>query len=402
MGVPIRSSTADREARVLRYGMNPHQQQAHVESLVDRWPVRVLSGEPSLINILDALAAWALVREASSACGVPAAASFKHVAPAGAALTGPLDAVAAATFGVDAAQVGALTSAYVRARDADPRASYGDMIAVSQAVDAELADLLRRLPSDGIIAPGFDPDTVAVLAAKKGRRFLVLEADPLAEPPAQESREIGGLRIVTRRDELRLSRDLLHTAAAALPAELVPDTVLTDLLLGLVVLRHTPSNAVAYVRDGMTVGVGAGQQARIDGTRLAGAKTDTWWLRRHPAVQAVEFDAAVRPFDATGWRIRLAEGDLDTRERAHLATVVRGGVVELPAGERAAWLRRLDGVGFVSDGALPFRDNVDQAARHGVRHIAEPGGSVRSGEVEQACREHGIVRLSGMPRLFHH
>lgn len=387
---------------MLRYGMNPHQQPATVEAVGARPPIRAVHGVPSMVNMLDAVNAWALVREASAACGLPAAASFKHVSPAGAALAGPVDAVAAATFGVDATTIGPLTSAYVRARDADPRSSYGDMIAVSEPVDAELAELLRRLPSDGIIAPGYAPGTVAVLAAKKGGRFLVLEADPDVAPPVEEVREIGGLRLVQHRDDLPLTRDLLTAAAQGVPVALLPAPAITDLLLGLVVLRHTQSNALAYLRDGMALGIGAGQQSRIDGTRLAGAKTDTWWLRRHPAVAGLAFPASVPLSEQVSWRIRLAEGGLDTLERARLTACVLDGITELAAGERAAWLRRLDGVAFVSDGAIPFRDNIDEAARHGVRHVAEPGGALRSAEVESACRDHGILRLSGMPRLFHH
>ena len=381
---------------LLRYGLNPHQVLTRVEPVVpDRWPLRVLHGRPSMINLLDAAEAWALVREAAAGCGRPAAASFKHVSPAGAALAGPVDAVAAVTFGVDAATVGPLTSAYVRARDADPRASYGDMIAVSEPVDGELVDLLCRLPSDGIVAPGYAPGTVAALAGKKSGRFVVLEVDPGVEPPAEEVREVAGLRVTQPRDDVVLTADLL--AGADLPAAAV-----TDLLLGLVVVRHTQSNAVAYLRDGMALAVGAGQQSRIAGTRLAGAKADTWWLRRHPAIAGLAFPGEVRPSERVEIATRLAEGDLDERERGALRDRVEGEAPELTGAERAAWMAGLDGVAFVSDGAIPFRDNVDHAARHGVRHLAEPGGALRSADVERACREHGIVRVAGLPRLFRH
>ncbi|RTL67252.1 MAG: 5-aminoimidazole-4-carboxamide ribonucleotide transformylase [Pseudonocardiaceae bacterium] len=382
---------------LLRYGTNPHQQPATAEFLDPaRPPLRVLSGEPSYVNMLDALTGWALVREAAAACGAPVAASMKHVSPAGVALAGRVDEVAAETFGLDAASVGPVTSAYVRARDADPRASFGDMIAVSEPVDAELADLVRRLTSDGIIAPGYAPGTVETLAAKKDGRFLVLEADPSVAPPEREAREIGGVRLEQPRDAAPLTADLLTRSAPALAPRAV-----TDLLLGLIAMRHTESNAVAYLRDGMALGIGAGQQSRIDCTRLAGTKADNWWLRRHPAVRSMTFVEGLSATERTNWRLRVVEGDLDPRETAMLSAATRGFTL-FTARERTSWVGRLDEVAFVSDGAIPFRDNVDQAARHGVRHLAEPGGSTRSPDVAAACREHRITRICDVPRLFRH
>jgi phosphoribosylaminoimidazolecarboxamide formyltransferase/IMP cyclohydrolase len=382
---------------LLRHGMNPHQRPASAVPLDPaRPPLRVLSGEPSLVNLLDAVNAWALVREAAASCGAPAGASFKHVSPAGVALAGPVDDVAAETFGLDAASVGSLTSAYVRARDADPRASFGDMIAVSEPVDAELADLVRRLTSDGIIAPGYAPGPVATLAAKKDGRFVVLEADPAVVPPAQEVREVGGLRLVQPRDDAPLTADLLTRAAPALAPQAV-----TDLLLGLHAMRYTQSNSVGYLRGGMAIGIGAGQQSRIDCTRIAGAKADKWWLRRHPAVRSMTFVEGVSRTERTNWRLRVVEGDLDAQETALLSAVTRGVTLLTPR-ERSSWLGRLDDVAFVSDGAIPFRDNVDEAVRHGVRHLAEPGGSTRSPDVVVACREHRVTRVADVPRLFHH
>jgi phosphoribosylaminoimidazolecarboxamide formyltransferase/IMP cyclohydrolase len=295
----------------LRYGMNPHQTPAFCTPLdPERPPLRVLHGSPSYINVLDAVTAWQLVRQAGQTFGRPAAASVKHVSPAGAALG---DTVA---------------HAYARARSADPKSSYGDFVAVSEPVDGPLAELLRGVVSDGIIAPGYESGVMATLAAKKGGRYLVLEVDPSFEPPAVESREIFGLRLTEPRDALPLTRELFP----GLPAAAVD-----DLLFGMIVLRYTQSNSVAYLRDGLTLGVGAGQQSRIDCTRLAGVK-------------------------ASG----------------------RGPVA------------------FVSDGALPFVDNVEEAHRHGVRYIAEPGGSIRSGEVRAACERLGITLVQTGVRLFRH
>lgn len=380
----------------LRYGVNPHQEARALPVRDGGLPFRLLNGVPSYINLLDALHGWQLVRQASRELGLPAAASFKHVSPAGAAVSGPVDAVAAEPYGLDGA--GDLISAYLRARDADPRSSYGDFVAVSHPVDAELADVLAPVFSDGIVAPGYAPGTVAALSRKKKGRFVVLEADEAFVPPSRETREVFGIELTQDRDEAPITRDLLAPAGDAAP----PETAARDLLLGLIVLRYTQSNAVCYVRDGMTLGVGAGQQSRVDCTRLAGGKTDIWWLRRHPAVRDLAFVAGTRPQDRLNWRIRYAEGGLTRDEDRRLAEALSGPVAALTAVDREEWARRLTGVAFASDGALPFRDNVDHARRHGVDHIAEPGGSIRSAEVADACREHGITLVRTGLRLFHH
>ncbi|MCM3923301.1 phosphoribosylaminoimidazolecarboxamide formyltransferase [Frankia sp. AiPs1] len=385
----------------LRYGMNPQQRPATAEPLdAARPPVRVLHGQPSYINMLDALGAWQLVREAAGALGRPAAASFKHLSPAGAALAGPPDATMTATYGLGPSPVGALTSAYVRARDSDPKSSYGDFVALSEPVDDELASLLRRLVCDGIIAPGYEPGTVATLAAKKRGAFVILEADPAHRPPPWEIREVYGMRFTQPRDDTELSRRSL----ADVRVGSIPDFALDDLLLGLIVVRHTQSNSVAYVRDGMTLGVGAGQQSRVDCTRLAGAKTDTWWLRRHPRLQALPADGARTPQERITEQIRYLDSD-DTDPDAPAARSAAGpspAAAPLTAADRAQWLRRLDQVSLASDGALPFPDNVDHARRHGVRYLAEPGGSVRDQEILAACRDQGITLVHTGLRLFRH
>lgn len=383
----------------LRYGVNPQQQAASAAPVLpDRWPVRVLRGSPSYINMLDALNSWQLVREASRALHRPAAASFKHVSPAGAAVAGPVDDVTAGLHGIDRAGVGPLTSAYLRARDADPKSSYGDFAAVSHPVDTELAELLTTVVCDGVIAPGYAPGTVATLSRKKNGRFLVMEADEEFTPPRHEAREVFGLRLTQRRDEVALSTALLDdVVCGALPA-----AAAEDLLLGLAVLRYTQSNSVCYLRGGSTLGIGAGQQSRVDCTRLAGAKTDIWWLRRHPAVRSLAFQPHVRRQDRINWQIRFIEGDLTPDETARLSAVLSAPAPELTDRQREEWLAGLTQVAFVSDGALPFRDNVDHARRHGVGYIAEPGGSIRSGDVVDACREHRIALARTGLRLFHH
>jgi AICAR transformylase/IMP cyclohydrolase PurH len=361
----------------LRYGTNPHQASAHAAPVrPGDWPVRLLNGEPSFINMLDALNGWQLVQETSRLMSRPAAASFKHVSPAGGAVSGPLDGVMEEQFGVVGDSLEGVTKAYLRARDADPKSSYGDFVALSHPVGTELAELLAGLFCDGIIAPGYAPGTVDTLSGKKNGRFVVMEADEAFIPPKSETREVFGVRLTQERDEAPLSATLFeHTA--------LPETAVADLLLGLVVSRYTQSNSVCYIRDGMTLGIGAGQQSRVDCTRLAGAKVDTWWMRRHPALRALDFTPDMRRQDRINTQIRLIENDLT-------------------ADQRAEWMQSLTGVAFTSDGALPFRDNVDHAARHGVEYIAEPGGSIRSGEVEEACREQGITLVHTGLRLFHH
>ncbi|MFG2606003.1 phosphoribosylaminoimidazolecarboxamide formyltransferase [Streptomyces sp. NPDC048514] len=382
----------------LRYGINPQQRRTEVAPVrPGAWPVRLLNGEPSFINMLDALNAWQLVGEASTALGKPAAASFKHVSPAGAAVSGSLDEATRELYGLGDAPVGELASAYLRARDADPKSSYGDFAAVSHPVDDELADVLARVICDGVIAPGYAPGTAERLGKKKNGRFLVLEADGTFAPPPRESREVFGLRLSQDRDQVPLTRDLFTLRHGELPA-----AATDDLLLGLAVLRYTQSNSVCYVRDGVTLGIGAGQQSRVDCTRLAGAKADTWWLRRHPVVRALDFRPGVKRQDRINWQVRFIEGDLTPDEENRLAEVLGTPATALGPQERARWLGTLTGVSFVSDGALPFRDNVDHAQRHGVSYIAEPGGSIRSDDVETACREHGIALAHTGLRLFHH
>jgi AICAR transformylase/IMP cyclohydrolase PurH len=381
----------------LRYGINPEQKAALEPVGHGDWPVRVLHGSPSYINMLDALNSWQLVREASGTLNRVAATSFKHVSPAGAALAGAIDDVTADLYGVDRS-IGPVASAYLRARDADPKSSYGDFAAVSHPVDAELAELLTRVVSDGIIAPGYAPGTVETLRKKKDGRFLVLEADDEFVPPERETREVFGLRLDTQRDLTTLSPELLKDVVCGT----LPTTAREDLLLGLVVMRYTQSNSSSYLRGGVTLGIGAGQQSRVDCTRLAGEKADIWWLRGHPTVRALAFSPEVRRQDRINWQIRFIEGDLTPDESTRLASVLTEPARELTAEQRTEWLAGLKEVAFVSDGALPFRDNVDHAYRHGVGYIAEPGGSIRSDEVEQACREHGIALARTGVRLFHH
>ena len=376
----------------MRYGMNPHQP----ASIVAGHGPRVINGEPSMINYLDALNAFELVREADDATGAPAAASFKHVSPAGVALAGVIDATAARAWRADEG-AGGLLSAYVRARDADPKSSFGDVVALSRPVDPATAQFLRTVICDGLIAPGFEPGTAAVLAAKRDGRFLVLEADPGRTPPATEGRDVLGVTIEQERDQVPV--------ATVLPDDGTLDAgTRADALLGLVTLRYTQSNSVALVRDGAAVGIGAGQQNRVDCVRLAGAKARTWWLRRHPFVDELPAVGGMRRQDRLNWQIRFAGREMTAGQLAEFRALF-GAEARRRYDDpiwRQEWLADLSGVTLTSDGFLPFRDNVEYAAAAGVTTIVEPGGSARTGEVADSAVAHGIAHVQTGLRLFHH
>ncbi len=381
----------------LKYGCNPHQNEAAFES-GDSGPVRVLAGTPSMINMLDALNAWQLVAELKEALDAPAAASFKHVSPAGAAIATPLREDLRRAYEVGDRELTPLATAYVRARGADPKCSFGDFVALSDRVDEGTADYLRGVVSDGVIAPGFEPQALATLAAKKGGSFIVIEADPQYRPPATESREVFGVTLTQDRNSRRIAKaDLDRVVCGTLT-----DEGRRDLLLGLITLKYTQSNSVGCALDGQMIGIGAGQQSRVDCTKLAGAKADLWHLGRHPKVLGLEFARGVKRQDRVNWRVRYIEGDMTASEQGAFAAATSSPATALNATERAQWLAELRGVALVSDGFIPFRDNVDHAQKHGVAFIAQPGGSARDDEVVTACEEYGIAMTHTGLRLFHH
>jgi phosphoribosylaminoimidazolecarboxamide formyltransferase/IMP cyclohydrolase len=377
----------------MRYGMNPHQS----ASIVAGHGPRVINGAPSMINLLDALNAFELVREADAATGRPAAASFKHVSPAGAALAGAVDATAARTWRVGEAAGGSLLSAYVRARDADPKSSFGDVVALSRPADLATAQFLSTVICDAVIAPGFEPGTVKVLAAKRAGGFLVLEADPARVPPAVERRDVLGVTIEQERDAVPVT--------SVLPDDGTLDAATrTDALLGLVTLRYTQSNSVALVRDGAAIGISAGQQNRVDCVRLASAKARTWWLRRHPFAGDLPGRDGMGRQDRLNWQIRFAGQEMTPALLREFEALFGPGARCRydDAGWRGEWLAALRGVTMTSDGYLPFSDNVEHAATAGVATIVEPGGSARTGDVAGAAAAHGIAHVQTGLRLFHH
>jgi phosphoribosylaminoimidazolecarboxamide formyltransferase/IMP cyclohydrolase len=372
----------------VRYGMNPHQRARLVR---EPEHVRVLNGKPSMINWLDALNAWQLVREGGALLGVPVAASFKHVSPAGVATAGPIDDCAAGLWRVEDNDDQSLLSAYVRARDVDPRSSFGDVVALSEPCDVETARFLASVVSDGVVAPGFEDGAVSLLAAKKQGRYIVMEVDPDFEPPVWEQRSLFGVELEQERD------------CAPLDEISLPHDLRTDVLLGLVTLRYTQSNSVCVGKQGMVLGIGAGQQNRVDCTRLAGHKAQTWTLRRHPWVRALTSDAVTRQ-DLVNWQVRFSEGSLTRSQEQQLAEIFGLDALQTyrAGGWREDYLSTLGQLVMCSDGFLPFRDNVDAAAELGVAVIAEPGGSIRTPEVTEAAAEHSIRHITTDVRLFHH
>jgi phosphoribosylaminoimidazolecarboxamide formyltransferase/IMP cyclohydrolase len=382
-----------------KYGCNPHQTFAEVEPIAGgKMPIEVLSGAPGFINFLDAINAWQLVREARAALGLPAAASFKHVSPAGAAVGLPLPDDLQRCYEVEQSALSPVATAYVRARGADPKCSFGDFAAVSDPVDESTARYLKTLVSDGIIAPAYEPAAIEILKAKKKGAYIVLRADPDFEPPAREQREMYGMRLTQDRNALELGEQHLRNVLSGR----LNDAAKRDLLLGLVTLKYTQSNSVGYSVDGQMIGIGAGQQSRVDCTKLAGTKADVWHLRRHPKVLALRFKKGVGAQDRINFRVRYIEGDLVPSEVRGFEEALDQPLELLTASERSEWLSKLTSVSLTSDGFIPFRDNIDHAAKHGVKYIAQPGGSTRDEECTEACREYGIAMVHTGVRLFHH
>ena len=378
----------------LRYGANPHQAPARAYRGGGPLPFVVRNGAPGYVNLLDALNAWQLVRELRAATGLAAAASFKHVSPAGAAVAAPLsDAERAACFAPR--ELSPLATAYARARGADRVSSYGDWIALSDRVDESAARLIRPEVSDGVIAPGYAPAALDLLAAKKGGGYHVLEVDAGYRPPPVERRTVFGVTLEQARNDCAFDTQAL--AAAGLPA-----AAARDLVVGLIALKYTQSNAVCLCARGQTIGVAAGQQSRIACTRLAIAKARTWLLRQHPQARALRFRRGVRRADRdtaiAGYVDRGLRGAADRALAAHLLKRPE----RIDAAEERRWIAGFPALGLCSDGFLPHRDNVDAAAEFGVRYVAQPGGSSFDAAVEAACREHGVIMVKTGVRLFHH
>ena len=385
----------------LKYGCNPDQGEARVDA-PNGLPFTVRNGSPGYINLLDALNAWQLVRELRAACGLPAAASFKHVSPAGAALGLPLDETdRLALRAGDVPDPSPIACAYIRARGADRLSSFGDFAALSDVCDESAAAFLRREVSDGIIAPGYTEGALAILRQKRGGRYLVLEIDPAYEPPALERREVFGVTFTQARSTVRIGAPLLQNVVTARRS--LPDAAVRDLLVALVTLLYTQSNSVCLAWHGQAVGVGAGQQSRLHCTRLAADKADLWRLRRHEKALALPFLPQVGRPARDNATAQYLGGDADALLADGAWQALFSHRPEpLTAAERADWLAAAADVSLGSDAFFPFADSIERAAQSGVAFIAQPGGSVRDAEVIAACDRHGMAMAFTGVRLFHH
>jgi AICAR transformylase/IMP cyclohydrolase PurH len=390
----------------MRYGCNPHQRQARCHLPGGELPLEVLNDAPSYINLMDALNSWQLVSELRQATGLPAAASFKHVSPAGAAVGIPLpETLRRALFAPPCDRLTPLACAYARARGADRLASYGDWIALSGPVDVATAKLIRVEVSDGIIAPDYDPEALAILRGKRGGSYKVLRIDPEYRPGPVETRQLFGLSMEQRRNDFVPGKDFLSNVVTR--RRDFGESAVRDLIVATVAVKYTQSNSVCLARDGQVVGVGAGQQSRIHCVRLAAGKADNWYLRQHPRVLALEFRRGIRRPDRDNavdlyLQDELAQGTISAAERRSWERNFRRVPQPLSAEEKREWLAGLKGVALSSDAYFPFRDNIDRASRSGVEFIVQTGGSAMDQEVTAAADVYGMVMVHTGIRLFHH
>ncbi len=386
----------------LKYGCNPNQKPSRI-FMADgsELPVKVLNGRPGYINFLDALNGWQLVAELKAATGLPAAASFKHVSPAGAAVGLPLTAVERKIYWVDEEELTPLANAYARARGADRMSSYGDFICLSDVCDVATAKLIKIEVSDGVIAPGFEPEALEILKSKRKGSYNVVQIDPAYRPEAIEHKQVFGISFEQGRNEIKIDQDVLKNIVTE--NKEIPDGAKVDLIIALITIKYTQSNSVCYTKNGQVIGTGAGQQSRIHCTRLAGNKADNWFLRQSPKVLGLQFlkeigraerDNAIDVYIGDEYMDVLAEGSWQKTFKVKPEVFTRE--------EKRAWLEQLTGVSLGSDAFFPFGDNIERAYKSGVKYIAETGGSIRDDNVIETCNKYGMVMCFTGIRLFHH
>lgn len=387
----------------LKYGCNPNQKPSRIFMEGDaELPIVVLNGRPGYINLLDAFNSWQLVKELKEATGLCAATSFKHVSPAGAAVGLPLDETLKKIYFVDDYELSPLACAYVRARGADRMSSFGDFIALSDVCDLATAKLINREVSDGVIAPGFEPEALAVLQAKRKGTYCVIQIDPEYKPAPVERKMVFGVTFEQGRNEIDLHDDVLFQNIPTANKE-IPDAARRDLMIALITLKYTQSNSVCYVKDGQAIGIGAGQQSRIHCTRLAGNKADIWYLRQHPKVMALPFKEGIKRADRDNTiDVYISDDHEDVLAEGVWQNFFTEKPEVLTREEKKAWLETLSGVSLGSDAFFPFGDNIERAHKSGVQWIAEAGGSVRDDNVIATCDKYDIAMCFTGVRLFHH
>lgn len=386
----------------LKYGCNPNQKPSRIYMEEGELPIKVLNGRPGYINFMDAFNGWQLVRELKKATGLPAATSFKHVSPAGAAVGTPLSDTLKKIYWVDdLAELSPLACAYARARGADRMSSYGDFIALSDVVDVPTAKMIQREVSDGVIAPGYEPEALEILKSKRKGTYNIIEIDPSYEPAPVERRNIYGITFEQGRNELKIDDELF--ANVVTENKELPEKAKRDLAIAMITLKYTQSNSVCYVKDGQAIGIGAGQQSRIHCTRLAGQKADNWWLRQSPKVMGLEFVDSIRRADRdNAIDLYIGEDYMDVLADGAWETIFKVKPEVFTKEEKRAWLDKNTEVSLGSDAFFPFGDNIERAHKSGVQYIAQPGGSIRDDNVIETCNKYNMAMAFTGIRLFHH
>ena len=385
----------------LKYGCNPNQKPARVFMKEGELPFTVLNGKPGYINLLDAMNSWQLVQELKEATGLPAAASFKHVSPAGAAVAAPLSDLLQKVYFVEGVELSPIATAYIRARGADRMSSYGDFVALSDECDAQTASFLAREVSDGIIAPSYSPEALEILKGKRKGTYLVLQVDKAYEPAELEHKEVFGITFEQKRNTVKLDEECLKDIPTQ--NKVIDEAAKRDLLIALITLKYTQSNSVCYAKDGQAIGIGAGQQSRVHCTRLAGNKADVWHLRQHPKVLALPFKAEVRrPDRDNAIDVYISEEWEDLLETDDWKRVFTEKPEPLTREEKKEYLKGITGVSLGSDAFFPFGDNVERAHKSGVSYIAQSGGSIRDDNVIETADKYNIAMAFTHIRLFHH
>ena len=385
----------------LKYGCNPNQKPSRIFMKEGELPIEVLSGRPGYINFMDAFNSWQLVKELKEATGLPAAASFKHVSPAGAAVGLPLTDVMRKIYFTGDQPLSALACAYARARGADRMSSYGDWIALSDTCDKDTAELIKKEVSDGVIAPGYTDEALEILRSKRKGSYNVIKIDPNYVPEEVEHKQVFGITFEQGRNNLKIDAEMLTNLVTE--NKELPEQAKIDLIISLITLKYTQSNSVCYAKDGQAIGIGAGQQSRVHCTRLAGNKADFWYLRQHKKVLELPFKPGIRRADR--------DNTIDVYISDDYMDVLADGMWEqfftekpevLTREEKHAWLDTMDGVALGSDAFFPFGDNIERAHKSGVKYIAQPGGSIRDDNVIETCNKYGIAMAFTGIRLFHH
>ena len=385
----------------LKYGCNPNQKPARVFMKSGNLPFTVLNGKPGYINLLDAFNSWQLVRELHEATGLPAAASFKHVSPAGAAVAVPLTPVLKQVYFVEGIELSPIATAYIRARGADRMSSYGDFVALSTECDAQTASFLVREVSDGIIAPSYSEAALEILKTKRKGTYLVLQIDPAYQPPVLETKEVFGISFEQQHNDIKITPDCLSNIPTK-NKDFTPEAK-RDLLIALITLKYTQSNSVCYTKDGQAIGIGAGQQSRVHCTRLAGSKADNWYLRQNPKVLNLPFkDDIRRPDRDNAIDGYISDEYMDVLADEEWPRIFKEKPPIFTREERLAWLETAQGISLGSDAFFPFGDNIERAHKSGVKFVAQSGGSIRDDNVIDTCNKYNMAMAFTGIRLFHH